>query len=803
MSRSIICTVIMCTNALFLFAQKSISGKIIDKTQQPLSFVNIILRNAANNQFLNGVVSELDGSFNLSAVPKGVYTVEAGMVGYEIYKTEQLSLDNQDIKLAPIVLKEKDQELKAVEVSAQKNLYEKQIDRLVVNVKNSLTASGSSALDILERSPGVIVNRQGSSISVLGKDGIVVMINGKIQYMQLAAVMDLLAGMSSSNIEKIEIINNPPASFDAEGNAGFINIVMIKNENEGINGNFAVTAGGYKGLAGNAAMNIAYNKGKFSLFSDFNYLHNSQSQSFNFTRSVPLNGEFFYTETENIRLPQRNNNSLRIGTEYRLKSTTFSAIINGYHNVWEMDANGLSQINKDNSAYNRITTKTIEVNKWIHGGANFSIVHNFKDKSSLTLNADYLQYYTDNPSTYENEYLKIINTAESPESVRVNKETPIQISVGKLDYSRSLGKKTSFEAGLKQSIATFENDILVENFVQNQWQKQGNFSSYAQMNEQISAIYSSINHTINEKNTIKAGLRYEYTHSKLDDIDGKPIVDRKYGYFFPSVFYSYTINKKSNIGLALVRRITRPTFNDLAPFVIFTDPTSFVTGNPKLLPVLSSSVKMDYKYNSLLWSVQYGVDKNPVARFLPVVTKNTNTVTAQVQNFDNLSTLSASFSMPFTLKKWWTGNLNMTGLIQKIEGIYQENKVSVNQNSANMFLSQNFKLNKGFGIELSGFGNTGGFFGPFRNKPFGSVNFAIQKKFDNKATLTIGADNFLGTLRFRSSFNDPILLQSFSNDMIFVRPTGKITYRQGFGNQKLKVNSNRQTGASEERKRID
>src|SRR6185295_13060638 len=153
-------------------------------------------------------------------------------------ENEQPGLDLQNIQLEEEVV-----DLQQVNLQSRRPLIEQKIDRLVINVKNSITSAGSTALDVLERSPGVIVNRQANSISMSGKEGVMVMINGKISYMPVTALIDMLAGMNAGNIDRIELITTPPSSLDAQGNAGYINIVLSNNPDFGINGSFSATMG--------------------------------------------------------------------------------------------------------------------------------------------------------------------------------------------------------------------------------------------------------------------------------------------------------------------------------------------------------------------------------------------------------------------------------------------------------------------------------------------------------------------------------------------------------------------------------
>ena len=249
-------------------AQSQISGTVQTENGQPLPFANVLLLSAADSSLIKGQVSGEDGGYLLKNIASGNYLVMASMVGYLEYYSRpfQMKAGASSMNLDAITLLEDVTELKAVEVVAKKPLFEQKIDRLVINVENSITSAGSSALEVLERSPGVVVNRQNNSISIAGKDGVVVMINGKINRMPLEAVVQMLEGMPSSNIESIELITTPPANFDAEGNAGFINIVLKQSNDNGLNGAYTFSGGYGRGSTASSGINFNYRQKDINLY---------------------------------------------------------------------------------------------------------------------------------------------------------------------------------------------------------------------------------------------------------------------------------------------------------------------------------------------------------------------------------------------------------------------------------------------------------------------------------------------------------------------------------------------------------
>jgi len=227
----------------------AISGVVIDTAGTALYNASITLQRVKDSALVKGVISNASGKYEFNNIPAGRYFISASLLGYTISFTPSFTVDQANQKLVMPVLQliHSTANLQEVTIIAKKPLFEQKIDRMIINVANSITSAGGTALEVLERSPGIMVNQQSSTISMNGKDGVVVMINGKINRMPMSAVVQMLASMSADNIEKIELITTPPANFDAEGNAGYINIVLKANTQYGTNGSYSITGGYSRG----------------------------------------------------------------------------------------------------------------------------------------------------------------------------------------------------------------------------------------------------------------------------------------------------------------------------------------------------------------------------------------------------------------------------------------------------------------------------------------------------------------------------------------------------------------------------
>jgi hypothetical protein len=793
-----------------VFAQKSqskIKGIIKDIDSKPVQNANVLLLRSEDSSLVKGMVTNEAGHYNFVNISAGKYLITCSLVGYEQSYTTVITIvgDKDEIDASELKMAPENVQLKTVTVHTKKPLLEQKIDRMVINVKNSITSAGITALDVLEKSPGVMVNRQNNTISISGKEGVIVMINGKINHMPVSAIVQMLAGMSSDNIEKIELITTPPANFDAEGNAGFINIVLINNPDFGTNGNYSISGGIGKGNTSAANLSFNHRRNKINLFGNYSFSRVSQLQFVSIYRKLDFNGNSTESYSETDRDPIQRNHNARLGIDYELnKKTIIGGLIAAYDNRWSMDA-----VNDNTTSVNGIPDTSIniindEINHWKHFMGNLNVQHTFKAEEKLSIDLDYLYYHDNNPVHYFNSYFNGTGSYLFDEKTKSSKITPIKIWVVKADYLKKLGKKVNLETGIKGTKSKFNNDVLIESFLDNTWTTDKSLSAEYELNEKIAALYSIININLNDKTDMKLGLRYEYTNSNLGSVEIKNIIDRQYGNLFPSFFISRKFNDKNSINFSYSRRITRPTFNDMAPFVIFLDPKTFFSGNPALQPSISNSLKADYSFKRFVFSLSYSHDNDAIARFQSRVDPASNKQFIAAENLNNIKTLAISASLPFTVAQWWNMQNSLNGRAQEVNTIYDGNTVQIRQANFQLSSSQNFTLPKNFSVEVSGFYYSAGLFGLAKFDPFGAVNFGLQKKLgEGKGNLRFGVTDIFRTLKINASTYIPEQYLDTKFFGRFTQRTFKLTYTSSFGNDKLKEKRARSTGSEDERKRVE
>src|SRR4030095_9060709 len=366
-----------------------------------------------------------------------------------------------------------------------------------------------------------------------------------------------------------------------------------------------------------------------------------------------------------------------------------------------------------------------------------------------------------------------------------------------------LGKKMKMETGVKVTISHFTNDVGVDYLEGQEWVEVPALTAKYDLDEEIFAGYASIETPLTAGINLKAGMRYEYTSSNLGSEEEKDIVDRQFGEWFPSVFLSKDFGENNSLNIAYSKRITRPTFNDMAPFVIFLDPYTFFSGNPALQPAISNVFKIGYRHKTIILSLEYTIEDSTIARFQSSIIPGTNTQLLFAENLVQTNTFAVTLSLPWTPVKWWNMYFNINGNYQEAWKYYGTQLTSTDGGGLGFFSSQTFTLPKNFTFEANGFYGSGGLFGVYHVDPVWTVNVGLQKKLGERGgTLRIGYDDLFGSLKYSATSDLPEQDQYFSASLKFAQPTFKIGYSRNFGNQQVKSMREHSSGAQEERERV-
>jgi hypothetical protein len=780
-----------------------ISGVILNPAKEPAMYSTVILLNE-DSVLVKGAFSQQDGSFLIDNVAPGKYFIFIRNIEFKHWISDTLLLARDEKKvLNTITLQYGTNQLQEVVVSADKAFVETKVDRMVLNIA-SLTNPGGNALEVLERSPGIIINRFSKTISLFGKDGVVVMINGKISRMSQDAVVQMLEGMNLANIERIELIHTPPANFEAEGNAGILNIVLKKNVDFGLNGSYSLNGGVGADYKYGGGINFNYRKGIMNLYGGYDHNYDLNPQTFTNYRGVYNSLDFLETDTRSSRMhtPTTVQNA-RVGVDLELSDKTVLGVLGSFFDRdWYMEAVSNTTFKRNGFVESLIMMPNSETNHNRSVSGNINLNHKFSDRYSFNVDADFIHYEMFNPSDYE--IRSGVGSLIPEYNLSIDKKTPIDIGVVKLDYVINVNPKVSFEAGAKYTLMSFDNTMQVDSFPSSGLTRMvmQEYTSTSFLDENVAGYYVSFSANPGKKTELKGGLRYEYTNTNLGTVLQPDIVDRHYGTFFPSLFLTHRFTDTQNVNVSYSKRISRPQITHLAPFYVFTDPSTVLTGNPALQPAIVNAVRVDYGFKTWRTAVSYSVEEGSRG-WIPVIDALRNRQLNTIQNFKNAKVFSAFLYVPVKITSWWevinNANVNQIESNLTIDGLdITHDRVSWTFNSASTF-----KLPEGVILELRGNYNSPVKMGVIEWSATGDIHLGLQKDFGSSwGKLRFNVSNLLETGDWYGKTRLPENNLLVDVSFLFSERVYMISWTNTFGSDKVKAARNRQTGATEERQRL-
>lgn len=710
-------------------------------------------------------------------------------------------------------------QLKVVIIRAQKPIVQQQPGGMVINAGSSVLTKGSSALEVLERSPGVVIDHQNNAISLNGKTGVMVMIDGRSMRMPMDQVVTLLNGMSADEIDKIELLTSPPAKYDAEGSAGIINIVLKKNKQAGTNGSLSLTGGYGWGEKGTASFNLAHNTRKIDLYGSYTYTHDRSYNDLFVTGSQdfpPLGGQIDNL-TSGTTKPIQNTQDATIGLDARLnpKTTIGGSITYNADNVSTNTAD-LEEFNVLPDSLLRFTGNIQGINRWRNWTNSVYVEKKIREGEQINLGIDYLYYNNKNSGNIQSSFLnkdgKQAGTTDSlySPSQETFARNAIQIGVVKLDFIKQLNKKLTFETGLKGTYTRDSSLSGIESLVNGAWVAGAETSNNIEMKESIGAAYASVNAQINPSTSLIIGLRYEYSHTHMDNPEtGENTVDRKLGVLFPNISFSRKLNDHSDIQISYTKRISRPSYNDLASYIGYSGPVAAYTGNPLLQPTISNNLKLGYNYRGYSFSILLSRDDNPIARYQLSENPAGNLLYISPQNLDWQNYLTFQTNLPVKVNGWLTMNYGFVGGWRQFKEDFTPQPVEKGYFAYSANFSETFKLPGRLSAEISGWYDGPSYNGVVKIDGFGALNAGIKKELKNdKGTFQLSVSDILRTISI-SGYHGSLTEEAFSEKNHFIyntestrSPIIKLTYTRSFGSGAVKSQRKSDAGAKDESDRI-
>jgi hypothetical protein len=677
MNTKYICAVIILLLINMATIAQNISGIVKDEYGTGMKNVTIALLRSADSSLIKYQVSDTSGNFIFTGQGAGSYLARASYTGHATQFSHVFALGNDNIVLPEMVLYKKAKTLQAITVNVEKPLIDRKVDRLIFNLQNSIAAKGTDLAEALKLAPLLKVTENG--ISIIGKGSVAIMINERIIHLDGADLISYLKSLRSDDVERIEIITNPPAKYEAQGNGGLINIVLKKNTSLGWSGNISTTylQSYYPSLSNNFNLNYQSNKLSASLrLRNNNGRGKIDEESDVIGQQSILNAyprtSKSHTEGANIGIDYKMSRKSNIGFIYDIGWSNTHTLSN---NTTTYQTNGVtdSVLKTMSNNANPVFRQTLNV---YHDLA----LDSLGKKISTVFN-----YFTNNPQTNKSFKTQSLNTG-SAEDVVTNND--IQFKIWSVQTDVTLPYKWShIEAGIKFTNFDNSTDVRYLNIVQQQPVPDSSKSNLFEYNEKNAAVYISAQRALNNKWTAKAGLRYEYT--EFEGYSPAPGTSNRsqYGRLFPTAYLLYKMDEKNTFSINYSKRINRPNLNALNPFRFYTNPYSYYTGNPYLRPSFSHNIELSYLHGNELSFVLYG-QKSTDGWGSVIDIENGNTVTTR-KNF--LTTYGVGFVGTFNKKifSWWESSNSLVAGISSasssLPGILVQDGYNLNYSTTNTF----------------------------------------------------------------------------------------------------------------------
>ncbi len=774
----------------------SIEGTVLDPNLMGITGVTIILF-SSDSTFLDGTVSDTVGHFSLARHEDAVNMVFSSIE----FRDTALRLDKLRPGPLQIQLKASSHTLSEISVVGKKPLLEQKSDRLIMNLSASHSTAGSSVLQLLGRVPGVVVDQQNGQISLTGKAGVLVMINNRISRVPAQMLLNQLEAMKAENVDRIEVIHQPPAKYESSGSGGIIHLVLKDDDRKGINGNASVMAG-YGQLSkfgGNFLLNYRFDK--LNLYSDYGFSLNENDEfTFDGQRKYVYQGvNYSYNSETEFPFQRKRTHTLRLGLDWEIDDQNtfgFLAGIGDFYHHGTLISQSVSKI--EGMVDHQLGFKLLPsvINKYVFLNANF---YRRMDHSTINLDVDHARYNLSSPGTFHQTFG---HRPGVPSDFRVDRTTPLTLWTFKADFAQELLNKGKIEYGVKASLSDLDNTAIIDEKVNDIWQENTLFSQRNEISENIYAAYTSFVPSLGPRTDFEIGLRYEHFDYLVESQrDGEGFAQKR-GALFPVVRLNFRMDSINQFQIAYNRRVSRPAYSQLASYFVFLDPTRVATGNPLLRPAFIQALKLSYTHKSIYLSLEGTRSKNYIT-YYNTVDKPRHIQLSTQHNFSRFDLASATISIPAHFTSWW--DLHLT-LIGQYRHTYDENRESpFERDKTNLIIQANqiLRISKTISTDIQ--------FSSVRNVLDGdqvkfdllSLNVGLQKKFPSGNTVTVAANDLLNrSLRIPWEYQQPELdIHTSGFNQVSERQV-RITYAFSFGNKKIAKHRQRKTGSEEERNRV-
>lgn len=793
------------------FAQNGngkVTLKVTDEKGQPLPYASVVLRQSKDSTLVKGELSATGGEVSFEKIGHGQYFVQASLMGYQAAFTPAFSIDAQhtSVQFPNITLSPSSKTLQGVSVVAQKPFVERKEGATVLNVESSVAAAGSTVLDVLRRAPGIQIDND-DNILIKGNGGVTVMLDGKLTYLSGEQLANLLKSLPAETVSQIEIMTSPSAKYDAAGKSGMINIKTKKGVATGINGSLSGNAGFGRYGYYSAGANLNWRMEKFNAYGSYNHGDRHFYNQRISTRILPgdKDGEQLLFSAPQFSKRNFISNSYKAGFDYFITPKhTIGVLTTGYQNYFRSDIWNRTEMYEYANMQLDSTLHSVTNNN--HDFNSQTVNVNYKAQldtlgKEFSIDADYARFnYNRRVHLADSMYHPDDPANKNPHAIRNFTTTHITIKSIKGDLVLPFNRSTKLETGVKGSFVHTDNILQYDSLYEGKYVPALTQSNRFIYKENVLAAYGILKKSFREGTDAQVGLRVEATSTEGNSVTYNSVVKRKYVSFFPNVSIDHSFSKDHKLGASYARRINRPAYEDLNPFLWFSDRYTYGRGNPYLNAEFTNIVELTYTFKQqYILTVSYDQTKNFISEYLEQndVTKVT---TSYDKNFDRYTGYHASLAIPLNPTKWWSitnslnGNYNYYAL--------RDSGMNVTTSIVNGYfeLTNTFTLPGNWKIEVNAYGGTPHAWGIWRGKAYYAIGAGIQKMALNKRlTLKLNFTDITNGDQFRGRVAYGNVNYRLHNQ--WQNRTGTLSATYNFGNSKIKGARERKTGSSEELKR--
>lgn len=728
-----------------------ISGIVKSEQNQNIEFGNVIALSIKDSVLIKGAPFQ-DGTFNLGPLYNDSILLKITSVGYSDFFRIIIRPNKDSLLQTELITLLQGKSLSEITVTAKTPMFEADGEKVKVNVENTALNNAGNALDVLKRSPGVNVSTS-DIVSVFGKGTAIIYLDGMI-----VSTVDILKALPSTDIKTIEIINNPSAKYDAGGRA-VINIITVKNNLQGYNGNLIQNTLYIKSIFSYTGLRLNYTKRKWTTNLSLGTSKGEQWSSDIYKRYYKSNDTLNTSMINSIYDTQKFTDVYyyRAGLNYRPDSlTTIGFQYNGYYDSKNNYSQNTNSILSNSIAQYSLNTSTHSRPIVVNNSCNGNYIRKLDTLGSELFVA--AQYGSFNLKTTSNIHQETTLNDSIVTSAKRNLNTnSINIFGAQIDFTKVFNQKWKLESGIKETYIDKSSDITFQNYSQQKWVSDPNYKNGFSFSENILAAYSELRYKKNKFNS-RIGIRAEYTKSDgFSKILNQNIINREYVNYFPSAFIGYDFTKDLTTSLTLSSRINRPTFQDLDPFINYIDSVTSFRGNPYLLPEYTNSIEASLIYmKEANLTIGYNNTQGAMRLVVDKLNDSTDAFTATTKNLNNSETYSFGITIPYELK-WWTTANYFGYFINNFTYQLNNELIKNNKSTYSIYLYNEFRAKKYFSFEITYEYTSPAVDGIFTSNSFSMLSATFKKNFfKDKLTCRITASDILKSYIMSGGSNIPL-----------------------------------------------